>query len=123
MDVDARIEALEAENGRLQDRIDQLETAMGMRLVTPLEWRLTGAEMRMFGVLLAREMVTKDGFMATLYRDQAKEEAEIKIVDVFICKMRKKLQPFEIPIETIWGQGYRMSAAAKARAGELMAAA
>ncbi len=38
------------------------------------------------------------------------DEPEIKIVDVFVCKLRKKLTSagFETPIETVWGQGYVM---------------
>ena len=116
MDVAARIEGLEAENARLRERIAQLEAAMGMALITPLEWRLTPAEMRVFGVIMAREMATKDAVMAALYRDEGRDEAEIKIVDVFVCKIRRKLKPFGIGIETVWGRGYRMGRDAKALA-------
>lgn len=121
MDAAARIEALQAENERLLGRIDQLEAAMGMTLLTPLEWRLTGAEMRVFGVLLARELATKDAIMAGLYRDAGRDEADVKIVDVFVCKMRAKLKAFEIPIETVWGHGYRLAAETKARVRERLA--
>lgn len=58
--------------------------------------------------------VTKDAIMSVLYRNEAKDEAEIKIVDVFLCKLRKKLAPFDIGIETIWGVGYAMNDRAKA---------
>lgn len=37
------------------------------------------------------------------------EEQEIKIVDVFVCKLRKKLQGLGLSIETVWGRGYRLS--------------
>lgn len=114
MDADARLEALEAENGRLRDRIQQLEDVMGMSFLPPVEWRLTGSEGAVVGVLLARECATKDAIMAALYRDTSKDEAEIKIVDVFICKIRKKLKPFGISIETRWGVGYYLTPAAKA---------
>ena len=36
------------------------------------------------------------------------DEREIKIVDVFVCKARKKLQPLGVNIETVWGRGYRI---------------
>lgn len=123
MDVDARIDALHAEVDRLQGRVEDLEAAMGMNFVTPLGWGLTGAEMRIFGVLLAREMATKDALMAALYRDLGKDEAQVKIVDVLVCKMRKKLVPLGIVIETIWGQGYRLTPAAKAQVQALMSPA
>jgi Transcriptional regulatory protein, C terminal len=32
-----------------------------------------------------------------------------KTVDVHVCRMRKKLQPFEIVIRTVWGYGYQLS--------------
>ena len=35
----------------------------------------------------------------------------IKIVDVFICKIRRKLKPHGIEIKTIWGCGYQMEKA------------
>lgn len=113
MDVDARIDALEAERERLQGRIDQLEAAMGMHFMAPLSWRLTGHEARVLGVLLAREIATKDAIMAALYRDTGRDEAEIKIVDVFICKLRKKLKPLGFPVQTSWGQGYFLQAETK----------
>jgi hypothetical protein len=74
----------------------------------PIEWGLTGSEARVFGCLLERENASKDAIMATLYRDDGRDEAEIKIVDVFICKIRKKVRPFGIEITTLWGAGYAM---------------
>lgn len=35
---------------------------------------------------------------------------DIKIVDVFVCKMRKKLRPYGITIDTVWGRGYLLTA-------------
>jgi two-component system cell cycle response regulator CtrA len=107
VDESARIKALEAENERLSQRVEQLEASMGVVGFTPpVEWRLTGSETRVMGVLLKREVATKDAIMAALYCADARDEAEVKIVDVFICKIRKKLKPFGIQIATRWGQGY-----------------
>lgn len=115
MDADARIEAQQAEIDRLQGRVDQLEAVMGMNFLAPLEWRLTAAETRVFGVLMARELATRDAIMAGLYRDAGRDEPEVKIVDVYICKIRAKLKPFDVPIDTIWATGYRIPAEAKDR--------
>jgi Transcriptional regulatory protein, C terminal len=38
-----------------------------------------------------------------------REDMADKTVDVHICLMRKKLQPFGIAIKTVWGYGYQMS--------------
>lgn len=107
MDEIARAKALEAENDRLTQRVDQLEALIGISgVVLPMEWRLTASEARVMGVLLKRELATKDAIMAALYRADARDEAEMKIVDVFICRIRKKLKPFGVEIITVWGQGY-----------------
>jgi two-component system cell cycle response regulator CtrA len=41
------------------------------------------------------------------------DEPELKIIDVFICKLRKKLSSAcqgENYIETVWGRGYTLTA-------------
>lgn len=108
--------ALQALVDRLEGRLEMLERAMGFLILPPLEWGLTGSEARLFGALLEREQLTKEGAMAALYRDAGDDEPEIKIVDVFICKMRKKLKPFGVTIETRWGLGYFMTPEMKAAA-------
>lgn len=111
--------ALEATIIRLEDQIAVLERAMGFEILPPIEWGLTQAEARLLGALIERDLLTKDAAMAALYRDRGADEPELKIVDVFICKARKKLKPYGITIETRWGVGYFMTAAMKAvaRAG------
>jgi two-component system, cell cycle response regulator CtrA len=114
MDLQARIDALQAKNDRLRGRIDQLEAAMGLDYMPPMEWRLTQAEAKVMGCLLAREFCSKDTLMAALYRNDGRDEAEPKIVDVFICKIRKKVSPFGVIIHTSWGQGYYLDQASRA---------
>jgi two-component system cell cycle response regulator CtrA len=49
------------------------------------------------------------------------DEPDIKIVDVFVCKMRRKLKPYRIIIQTDWGRGYFLPAESKAIAQGLLA--
>lgn len=68
---------------------------------------LTGKEYAILELLSLRKGVTlaKDVFMGHLYG--GRDEPELKIIDVFICKLRKKLNAVNAhPIETIWGRGY-----------------
>jgi DNA-binding response OmpR family regulator len=44
------------------------------------------------------------------------EEPDAKIVDVWVCRLRKKVAPLGIVIKTVWGQGYRLVAARRAEA-------
>jgi two-component system cell cycle response regulator CtrA len=53
--------------------------------------------------------LTKDAFMNHLYGGL--DEPEFKIIDVFICKLRRKIADAcngESYIRTIWGRGYAL---------------
>ena len=70
---------------------------------------LTGKEYQMLELLSLRKgsSVTKEMFLTNLYGGM--DEPEMKIIDVFICKLRKKLANAsggKDYIETIWGRGY-----------------
>lgn len=106
----ARCEALEADNQRLRDRVMELEGIVNggsLLNTTPREFGLTAKEGSIFLLLLGRESVaSKEAIYLNLYGGLG--ETEIKIVDVFICKLRAKVEPYGILIETVWGQGYVM---------------
>ena len=70
---------------------------------------LTGKEYGILELLSLRKgtTLTKEMFLNHLYGGM--DEPELKIIDVFICKLRKKLSNAasgENYIETIWGRGY-----------------
>jgi two-component system cell cycle response regulator CtrA len=69
---------------------------------------LTGKEYQMFELLSLRKgtTLTKEMFLNHLYSGM--DEPELKIIDVFICKLRKKLEEAcgNHYIETVWGRGY-----------------
>ena len=70
---------------------------------------LTGKEYAMFELLSLRKgtTLTKEMFLNHLYGGM--DEPELKIIDVFVCKLRKKLSNAtggENYIETVWGRGY-----------------
>jgi len=70
---------------------------------------LTGKEYGIMELLSLRKGATlnKDQFLNHLYGGI--DEPELKIIDVFICKLRKKLEKAsggKNYIETVWGRGY-----------------
>jgi len=70
---------------------------------------LTGKEYQMLELLSLRKgtTLTKEMFLNHLYGGM--DEPELKIIDVFICKLRKKLAAAtggKHYIETVWGRGY-----------------
>ena len=72
---------------------------------------LTSKDYQMLELFCLRKgsVVSKESFLDHLYGGM--DEPEMKIIDVFICKLRKKIEnagashPF---IESVWGLGYRV---------------
>ena len=110
------------ENEDLRARVRQLEEAIGMAVEPPLVFGLTKSEAIMFRVLLNNRAPRKKTFMTAVFSDRIDDPPEQKIIDVWMCTMRKKLRPYGIEIDTCWGFGYEMPEASKMRARELMAA-
>ena len=70
---------------------------------------LTAKEFRIIEFLALRKgaVLSKDAFLNHLYGGI--DEPEPKIIDVFMCKLRRKLADAGatgVVIDTIWGQGY-----------------
>ena len=89
--------------GRLELNLDSREV-----LVDGRDIRLTGKEYSILELLVLRKgmVLTKEAFLNHLYGGM--DEPEVKIIDVFVCKLRKKLARAGADgvIGTIWGRGY-----------------
>lgn len=88
---------------------------------------LTPLEANFLALLLRRDEVDKDTLHGVVehqreqrrHRPDKSEPTDKKIVDVIICKLRKKL-PVDVSIVTIWGRGYFIDEAGRQRAKELI---
>jgi two-component system cell cycle response regulator CtrA len=91
--------------GNLQLNLDSREVLVEDRTV-----HLTGKEYAILELLVLRKgmVLTKEAFLNHLYGGI--DEPEMKIIDVFICKLRKKLASAGAGnlIGTVWGRGYMM---------------
>jgi two-component system cell cycle response regulator CtrA len=89
--------------GSLQLSLDSREVTVDDRPV-----HLTGKEYAILELLVLRKgmVLTKEAFLNHLYGGM--DEPEMKIIDVFICKLRKKLAQAGADglIGTVWGRGY-----------------
>ncbi len=90
--------------GRLTVNLDTRTVTVDER---PLH--LTGKEYGILELLSLRKgtTLTKEMFLNHLYGGM--DEPELKIIDVFVCKLRKKLAVAtntDSYIETVWGRGY-----------------
>jgi two-component system cell cycle response regulator CtrA len=91
--------------GNLQLNLDSREVQANGNPV-----HLTGKEYAILELLVLRRgmVLTKEAFLNHLYGGI--DEPEMKIIDVFICKLRKKLAQAGAGnlIGTVWGRGYMM---------------
>ncbi len=78
---------------------------------------LTSSEARIVRLLNDKfgQSISKEAMMNALYFDRPGDEPDYKIVDVFICKIRKKLKGSPYAIEHSWGRGYRMTRVSEAK--------
>ncbi len=90
--------------GKLEVNLDARTVEVGAKPV-----HLTGKEYGILELLSLRKgtTLTKEMFLNHLYGGM--DEPELKIIDVFVCKLRKKLSQASEGanyIETVWGRGY-----------------
>jgi DNA-binding response OmpR family regulator len=76
---------------------------------------LTGHEMMLVKRLaeIFPRVLTKESALEWMYQIGGDGEPEIKIIDVYICKARKKLLPIGVRIDTVWGKGYALAVSVK----------
>lgn len=69
---------------------------------------LTATERAIAKLLFDRRglVVRKDGIHQALYALRPGDAPDPKVIDVLVCKMRRKLRAWEIV--TAWGEGYRL---------------
>ncbi len=94
------------ETGRLSVNLDAQTVEVDGQSI-----HLTGKEYGILELLSLRKgtTLTKEMFLNHLYGGM--DEPELKIIDVFICKLRKKLSNAtdgDNYIETVWGRGYAL---------------
>ncbi len=124
-DLALKVAVLERENDRLRERVAWLEASLSGSPATSYRlFALTLQEERLFTALMARDNLSKDQLLTIAYAERVDVDLpEIKIVDVFVCKIRKKLKPFGIGITTLWGRSYAIEPEAKRAVRALVEAA
>lgn len=98
----------------LEERLEQLEEALKDTGWLPPGWGLTKQEAELVGILARKNgEATKEQITTLMWGHEVEGGPEPKTIDIIIRRIRKKLGPFGIEIETMWGQGYRVSAGLK----------
>jgi len=108
-------------SGRAKRALPQhnvLEDDEKLKFLCSIVFKTTRLQSSILAVLLKRSEVTKEQLHQVIetLRDPNRDETDLKMVDVIICHLRRKLTPFDVKIKTIWGIGYRMEPAERDRA-------
>jgi len=106
----AEIAQLRAVNDELREQVRQLEDLLKPVPFSGCPVHLTPKETALLSALLqlpAGCYASRDQLYSGMYPDEG--DTDIKIVDVFACKLRKKLGPRGIVIDNLWGRGYRLA--------------
>ena len=111
--------ALHREVAKLRERVDvleeevrQLRDAFEPAVPMPEAWKLTKSEARLLSALARTRggYLTRERILIALYG--LEPDVDIKIVDVFVCKLRRRLscEGSAIEIRTFRGDGFGLTA-------------
>lgn len=112
---------LREENEMLREEVRQLRQRLGLLATDDpkiLSMRQVFGVTRQRALLLAALLAVPVGRREHLLEAMSagwSRDPDIKLVDVVICKLRRELEPFDLFIETVWGDGYRLAPDMKAR--------
>ena len=115
-----KIERLEIENERLRAENAALrKCATAQKSDFPQAWKIQQQQGAILAVLIEAEWISRDLALSAICANSVSSAQ----LDVQICKLRKKLLPLGVEIETLWGRGYRMTPSNKARLAQAIEAA
>ncbi len=106
--IDPRDETIE----RLQAQVDHLQFCLdeirGVNVMAPWNVYLTASEIAVVNTLAlaSPRILTRESILTAIH--PTFEQPHFKIVDVFLHRARKALEPVGIEIETVYGQGRMM---------------
>jgi|GEM_PF-5718703 len=121
MEFAARVNAIRARTGGFDRNHDGVATVRGLTITEDqtawyngrrVSTSKTEAKILYFLMTRLNTVVTKDRLMGALY-EQRPEEPDMKILDVFMCKLRRALVRGGMPkpdvlatLRTVWGRGF-----------------
>lgn len=97
------LEAKEMEIAELKEVLHR-ET----KAVYPGFMKLTPGEAMMLSLMLTREIVSRQELYTAYLNTFPDRTPDPKIIDVMVCKVRHKIAPLNLTIDTVYGRGYRI---------------
>lgn len=108
--MSAALEALQVENEALRAKLQAWE---GSRQVSGLRvgLRLSRSEALLLSLLMTKRRASRNHIYAAVFEKLNGDGPGLKIIDVFVCKVRAKLRAAGLApvIRPIWGEGYEIT--------------
>lgn len=107
---------LGADLSEARERIRQLEDLLvGKKTFhAPSALKLPPREEQILGMMMGRERMTREAIYTVLY-GASHDQPGSNVISVYISRIRKKLEPFGVTIETSWRLGWSLSPLMKDR--------
>lgn len=86
----------------------------------PAEWKLTALEQKYLDKLKSGKLLHSGDLIALHDSMPATEKKLTQNVSRVISSLRKKLDPVDVQIETVWGEGWKIGRVFRARLTELI---
>jgi DNA-binding response OmpR family regulator len=88
----------------LRDRVEELETLLGLKVSFAKQFRFTRTEQKFVGILLRRKVASRDAFFTAIYGGLS--DRSEGVIEVNISNIRRKLEPYGLTVRNRWGVGY-----------------
>lgn len=102
----------------LRDRVEELENLLGLCIEAPRPIvGIRGIGWKLLGLLLRHPMVGREFAFRALYggRPESDQPADLRIIDINICRLRRALLPYRVIIKAEIGTGYFLDTKNKTR--------
>lgn len=110
---------IESERDAALARVESLIQEQGLDFIAPKVLQLTNSEEKILAVLMSRERASRKELHKFLYAQDHHGGADIKIIDVLICRVRAKLKKYGGEVVTVHGRGFELKDSSKQKLWKL----
>ena len=105
--MDWAVSAGASRGGNRSPTVPKIDPALieGDSILLQSRLGLTGSESLLLAILLMFGQALRPTLLSVINP----AGSSMKLIDVMVCKIRKKLRERDVTIETLWGRGYRMA--------------
>lgn len=105
-----------AERDEALEALKQIKDTACPSASLPGAWLLTEAEERLVLLIASRAVLARRDAHVIFYGERPEyDQPDPKVFDAWVCKIRTKLAPYGISVDSVWGTGWSMDADSRIR--------